>query len=952
MSYGAQVSLTSDSDITEFPELFAGRPSLSAQWGVAHKGRSHDVLNRLTARKTVPADKRPFVVDLARSRGCILVSIDSPPRALLDAAGQSATVALGPDAGLKSVMALRSEILSPEFDPLAYSGVDGAWDVRRAFEGLLREQSGFSHVTIAGSGAEAIETAILACQRRFPKRRKVVAFDGSFHGRTLLALHATHNPAKREPYDFYKSQIEFLPFPDVPNCRREAFPENDPALLAREDACLQRLHDLCKTEAPLCLVVEPMQAEGGDRYARPQFFARLQEVLGQYNVPWILDEVQTGFGLGGPFFWFQKWNLPKLPDYVCVAKKAQVGAVLSHEAVSLRTTTSAASIYRGYLQGLTVLRTDWREMEAKIWSRLEVLEHEAPAKFFANPRGAAYAFSFDCESPEALGTLLKARETSGLFFLQAGPRTARFRIQCDVSDLELDFLFQKLREIMGLAPATESLNLPAAPPALDPSWIPKTFQAYQATPASTWDKVFRAIIRAHPLILKSESNVRTPLNNLFAKSAEDLWDEYETGALPLLDFLWLSSRRFGLKFIQLDRQGIEHLKGPIWDLECAAYEPERRDTPETFLELAKDDKTIFIAAFSQTGELAGISCAVRPVHFERKVALVGRDPARNEPDAIYSMDISIHPKFQGQGVGLRMKCEQILACHAQGATVLRSRNRVPEAQAMVNLNVSLGGVVIDVDHQAYGGNGTALYQSVPIRGLMPHRIPHPADPEMGPLKHKLVHWWLMSEAFESAIAVLKDHVPERYQHFYVTSGRAEMADKMVKILRSKRPQATRAISFRGDFFGESTAVARTLGGTGPVYFDDWICEAADSGVLKRLDAVVSKAGAGAFLGVFIQASRHESSFLKGLLAWAKNHGLPVVFEETDTAFYRAHRRQFFLAQPGLEPDAILFAPGGQLGIVAVTEEVFFDKPLTMISTWDGDEHSLNLLRERLNACNT
>ena len=71
---------------------------------------------------------------------------------------------------------------------------------------------GLPHVTFTASGAEANEKALALCRLHAarPDARRVLAFEGSFHGRLLLALHATHSPSKRAPYELpgYEAALE------------------------------------------------------------------------------------------------------------------------------------------------------------------------------------------------------------------------------------------------------------------------------------------------------------------------------------------------------------------------------------------------------------------------------------------------------------------------------------------------------------------------------------------------------------------------------------------------------------------------------------------------------------------------------------------------------------------------------------------------------------------------
>ena len=72
------------------------------------------------------------------------------------------------------------------------------------------------------------------------------------------------------------------------------------------------------------MIVEPVQAEGGDRHASNSFFRRLRDMALAYDVPFIADEVQTGFGATGDVLWaHERWELDTPPDFVTFAKKAQ-----------------------------------------------------------------------------------------------------------------------------------------------------------------------------------------------------------------------------------------------------------------------------------------------------------------------------------------------------------------------------------------------------------------------------------------------------------------------------------------------------------------------------------------------------------------------------------------------------------------------------------------------------
>ena len=73
------------------------------------------------------------------------------------------------------------------------------------------------------------------------------------------------------------------------------------------------------------IVVEPIQSEGGDNEASPEFFQGLQKVAKKYGSALLIDEVQTGGGATGKFWCHEHFNLPTPPDIVTFSKKMQIG---------------------------------------------------------------------------------------------------------------------------------------------------------------------------------------------------------------------------------------------------------------------------------------------------------------------------------------------------------------------------------------------------------------------------------------------------------------------------------------------------------------------------------------------------------------------------------------------------------------------------------------------------
>ncbi len=168
------------------------------------------------------------------------------------------------------------------------------------------------------SGAEAVENAVKFA-RAATGRSAVIAFDGAFHGRTLMALTLT---SKVSPYKAglgpFAPEVYRVPFP---NAYRGVSSED--ALAALERA----FKTLVAPETVAAIVVEPVQGEGGFVVGPPEFLAGLRTVCDRYGIVLVADEVQTGFGRTGRFFAMEHAGVE--PDLVCVAKSIGNGLPLS-----------------------------------------------------------------------------------------------------------------------------------------------------------------------------------------------------------------------------------------------------------------------------------------------------------------------------------------------------------------------------------------------------------------------------------------------------------------------------------------------------------------------------------------------------------------------------------------------------------------------------------------------
>ncbi|MEO3999448.1 4-aminobutyrate--2-oxoglutarate transaminase [Mesorhizobium sp. CAU 1732] len=168
------------------------------------------------------------------------------------------------------------------------------------------------------TGAEAVENAIKVA-RAYTKRPGVIAFTGSFHGRTMLGMALT---GKVAPY-----KKNFGPFPS--DIYHAPFPNAFLGISVEESlVSLDRLFQAdIDPERVAAIIVEPVQGEGGFNIAPKEFLQALRAVADRHGIVLIADEIQAGMGRTGKMFGFEHAGVK--PDLVTMAKGLAGGFPLS-----------------------------------------------------------------------------------------------------------------------------------------------------------------------------------------------------------------------------------------------------------------------------------------------------------------------------------------------------------------------------------------------------------------------------------------------------------------------------------------------------------------------------------------------------------------------------------------------------------------------------------------------
>jgi 4-aminobutyrate aminotransferase / (S)-3-amino-2-methylpropionate transaminase / 5-aminovalerate transaminase len=172
----------------------------------------------------------------------------------------------------------------------------------------LAPMSGELRAGFFNAGAEAVENAVKFA-RAHTGRPAVIAFEGAFHGRTLLALSLT---SKTHPY-----KAGLGPF--APETYRVPFDD----LEALEWAFKTRV----ASEDVAAIVFEPVQGESGFIVPSQEFVAGLRRICDEHGIVLVADEVQTGFCRTGRLFAMEHFGVE--PDLMTIAKSVAAGLPLS-----------------------------------------------------------------------------------------------------------------------------------------------------------------------------------------------------------------------------------------------------------------------------------------------------------------------------------------------------------------------------------------------------------------------------------------------------------------------------------------------------------------------------------------------------------------------------------------------------------------------------------------------
>ncbi|MFW9963728.1 MAG: aspartate aminotransferase family protein [Candidatus Sifarchaeia archaeon] len=174
------------------------------------------------------------------------------------------------------------------------------------------------------SGAEAVEGAVKIAKKFAVTQGRtgagLISLEGSFHGRLGLSLTLTGQAKYKKGFGTFANfpGVAHAPMPYCFRCQL-SFPECD-------IECAKKVEDIIKyhtTADVAAMIVEPIMGEGGIVVPPSEYHELVQQICKDYDILYIADEVQTGFGRTGKMFAIEHWNIK--PDIITMAKGLGAG---------------------------------------------------------------------------------------------------------------------------------------------------------------------------------------------------------------------------------------------------------------------------------------------------------------------------------------------------------------------------------------------------------------------------------------------------------------------------------------------------------------------------------------------------------------------------------------------------------------------------------------------------
>ena len=296
------------------------------------------------------------------------------------------------------------------------------------------------------------------------KGSQVLHLKQCFHGRSGYGMSITDSPDPRK--------VQYYPKFDWPRVTNPymVFPmneENTAGVAAQEEQSLNEIKQAIQNNPDdiACLIMEPIQGEGGDNHFRDEYLVKLKNISLENNILLIYDEVQTGVGITGKMWAHQHFSDEARPDIISFGKKTQCCGIFAGGRLDevenhvFKESSRINSTWGGNLVDmvrftlyLEVIEQEnliqkARENGEYLLSKLNTLEADHQG-LVSNARGRGLFCAYDLPSQEQRDKMTGLLQDEGALVLGCGYNSIRFRPHLNITQDEIDLGITMMRRAL------------------------------------------------------------------------------------------------------------------------------------------------------------------------------------------------------------------------------------------------------------------------------------------------------------------------------------------------------------------------------------------------------------------------------------------------------------------------------------------------------------------------
>ncbi|XP_046425217.1 4-aminobutyrate aminotransferase, mitochondrial [Neodiprion fabricii] len=291
-------------------------------------------------------------------------------------------------------------------------------------------------------------------------RYSIMSFKGAFHGRTLGSLSTTHSKYIHKidvpAFDWPIASFPEYKYPLEQNTRENQ--QEDQRCLAEVEDLIAK-YDTQKKIPVAGIIIEPIQSEGGDNHASPEFFQQLQRIAKKHGIALLIDEVQTGGGPTGKMWCHEHFNLDSPPEVVTFSKKMQIGGYYHLPELKPKQAYQVFNTWMGDPGKLLLLevvldvikRDNLLENASRVGDytlkQLISMENEFSNQISAT-RGRGTFIAFSCSSAKLRDEIVKKLHSKGIQAGGCGSVSIRLRPALTFTEYHTDIFLDALRSIL------------------------------------------------------------------------------------------------------------------------------------------------------------------------------------------------------------------------------------------------------------------------------------------------------------------------------------------------------------------------------------------------------------------------------------------------------------------------------------------------------------------------